>query len=126
MPLRRACSSSSSGRITFSRSRQSLRTHTAPPSSSRTLFGLIGEFAQFSRIGTTEPRLDAAAAAGAQEKLLGDGVGVGLLLVQVLLDVGDQPVDLAPVIDIDEELHEGSVLLFRACRRAGSAARRRR
>ena len=45
MPLRRACSSSSSGRITFSRSRQSLRTHMALPSSSDRSHRLIGRAA---------------------------------------------------------------------------------
>jgi hypothetical protein len=34
-------------------------------------------------------------------------------LVQVFLDVGQQPVDLPPVIDIDQELNEGPVLLLR-------------
>ncbi len=73
----------------------------------------IGELAQFRGIGTSEPRLDAPALARAQEELLRNGVGVRVLLVQIPLDVGNQPVDLPPVIDIDEELHEGSILLFR-------------
>ncbi len=75
---------------------------------------LVGEFAQFRGIGASEPRLDAPALAWAQQKLLGDGVGVRVLLVQMSLDVGNQPVDLPPVIDIDEELHERPILPFRS------------
>ena len=56
---------------------------------------LIAELAQFRRIGAAEPRLDAPAVARAQEELLGDGVGVRVLLVQMFLNVGNQPVDLS-------------------------------
>ena len=74
---------------------------------------LIGEYAQFLGIGTLEPQLNASARARAQEELLSKGVGVRVLLVQMSLDVGYQPVDLPPVIDIDQELHKGAVLPFR-------------
>ena len=50
---------------------------------------------------------------GPRRNFFGDGVGVRMLLVQMSLDVGNQPVDLPPVIDIDQELHEGAVLPFR-------------
>jgi hypothetical protein len=74
---------------------------------------LVGECAQLCGIGASKPRLNAPARARAQEKLFGDGVGVRVLLVQMSLDLSDQPVDLAPIIDVDQELHEGSVLPFR-------------
>ena len=34
----------------------------------------------------------------------------GILLVEFLLDVGDQPVDLVRVVDVDQELHERPIL----------------
>src|SRR5262249_15684168 len=71
---------------------------------------LMAQFTQLRGIRALEPYLDAPARIGAQEELLGDGVGIGVLLVQMFLDVGNQPVDLPPVNDIDQELREGSVL----------------
>src|SRR5581483_11731678 len=38
------------------------------------------------------------------------GVGVRILFVQVLLNVGHQPVDLFVIINIDQKLNEGAVL----------------
>ncbi len=77
------------------------------------LSGLVGEFAQLGGIRPAEARLDAPTAAGTQEKLLGDAVGVGVFLIQVFLDVDQQTIDLLLVIDIDQELNVGSVLAFR-------------
>ena len=74
---------------------------------------LVGERAQPVRIGAAEPRLDTSALSGTQEKLLGDGIGVRVILVNVLLNCGQQPVDLVFVIHIDQELHVSSVLPFR-------------
>ena len=64
-------------------------------------------------VGTAEPDLDASTAAGTQQKLLGDRVGVGVVIVQVFLNAGNQPVDLLIVIDLDQELNECRVLPFR-------------
>ena len=47
---------------------------------------LVGERAQTVRIGAAEPRLDAPALSRTQEKLLGNGVGVRVILVKILLN----------------------------------------
>src|SRR5262245_11842061 len=74
---------------------------------------LVAQFVQFRRIGTAEARLDPPALPRAKEELLGDGVGVGVLPVQVFLNLVNQAVDLPRVIDIDEKLNECLVLPLR-------------
>ena len=75
--------------------------------------GLVGERAEDGRIGTAEAGLDAAAGAGAEEEFFGDRVGVGILLVEMLLDRRHQAVDLVGVVDVDEELDERAILHLR-------------
>src|SRR5271165_2603600 len=74
---------------------------------------LVGERAQLVRIGPAESCLNPAALTGTQEKLLGDGIGIGMIVVDVLLNSGLQPVDLVFVIHVDQKLYVGSVLPFR-------------
>ena len=57
--------------------------------------------------------MDASAFPRSEEKLLGEAIGVRMVVVEFLLDGGGEAVDLPPVIDIDEELHEGVVFAFR-------------
>ena len=77
------------------------------------LDGLVGEPAQLGRIGTTESRLDASALSRAEEKSLGDGVGVRVISVQIFLHRLLQSVDLRLVVHVDQELHVSRVLAFR-------------
>ena len=77
------------------------------------LLRLAGQFAQRRMVRTAEAHLDAAAAAGTQQKLLGDGVGVGVVIVQVFLDAGNQPVYLLIVIHLNQKLNVCRVLPFR-------------
>src|SRR5262249_46254021 len=72
-----------------------------------------GDLAQRRRVGAAEPRLHAAALARAEQELLGNGIGVGVIPVEVLLDVRHQRVELAGVVDVDEELNESPVLPLR-------------
>ena len=43
---------------------------------------LVGKFAEFSGVWTTEPGLNSATLTGAEQKLFGDGVGVGVVIVE--------------------------------------------
>ncbi len=76
-------------------------------------FRLPGQVAERGMFRTVEPHLDASAAARAQKKFLGDSIGIGVVVVQVFLNAGNQPVDLLIVIDFDQELNVGRVLPFR-------------
>src|SRR5262249_12868935 len=78
------------------------------------LFGLIGKLTQLCRISASEACLNAPAAAGAQQKFFSDGVGVRIFFIQMLLDARHQPVDFFVVVDVDQELNEGTVLAFRS------------
>ena len=114
MPLRRACNSSKSGRMTFTCSRQSLRTHMAPPSSSRICIAWSPTFAQLGRVGTAKAHLNAAPFARTEQKLLGHGVGVwDAARPGAAGSSAISPSILSPVVDIDQELHEGPVLALR-------------
>src|SRR5580704_18529532 len=74
---------------------------------------LVGEHAQLVRIGPAESCLNPAALTGTQEKLLGDGIGIRVIFVDVFLNCGLQPVDLVFVIHVDQKLYVGSVVPFR-------------
>src|SRR5262249_14901101 len=78
----------------------------------KNMFCLIGKLAQLRRISATEPRLNAPAAPRAQQKLLGNSVGVRIFLVQMFLDSGHQSIDLLRVVDVHEELSKGPVFPF--------------
>ena len=63
-------------------------------------------------VGAAEPDLNASTAAGTQQKLLGNRISIGVVVVQVLLNTGNQSVDPLIVIHFDQELNEGRVLPF--------------
>src|SRR5262249_18979309 len=75
--------------------------------------GLARELAQYGGIGPADTRLDASSAAGTQKKFLRHRVSVWVVAVQVILNRREQPIDFPVVIDVDQELNERRVLLFR-------------
>lgn len=89
-------------------------------------FDLLAESADHGRVGPLDAHLDAAASARAEQEFFRDGVGVGMLLVELFLDRGDEAVDFLVVVDIDQELDIGPVLRFGRVDEKEAACRRRR
>ena len=76
------------------------------------LHGLIPKLTQHRGIGSAQTHLNASAGAGSEKEFFGDGVGVGITFVELFLNGGDQPLNFAGVIHIDQELDISAVLVL--------------